>query len=47
MKGIRSAGAEPILLIAAGGSVLAGGFGILFLYMGLKHGNQDTESMGL
>lgn len=36
---LRSAGAKPILLIAAGGGVLAGGFGILFLYTGLKHGN--------
>jgi len=35
---LRSAGAKPVILIAAGGGVLAGGLGILFLYTGLKHG---------
>lgn len=36
---LKSAGAKPIILIAAGGGVLAGGLGIMFLYTGLKHGH--------
>ncbi len=36
---LKSAGAKSIILIAAGGGVLAGGLGILFLYTGLKHGH--------
>ncbi len=36
---LKSAGAKPIILIAAGGGVLAGGLGIMFMYTGLKHGN--------
>lgn len=39
---VRTAGARPVLLIAIGGGVLAGGLGIIFLYTGLKHGNLST-----
>jgi len=35
---LRTAGAKPILMVAAGGGILAGGLGIVFLYTGLKHG---------
>ena len=36
---LRSAEAKSVILIAAGGGVLAGGIGIVFLYTGLKHGH--------
>ncbi|MEN8208644.1 MAG: EamA family transporter [Candidatus Fermentibacteria bacterium] len=36
---LKTAGAKPVILIAAGGGVLAGGLGIMFLYTGLKHGH--------
>jgi transporter family protein len=39
---VRTAGVKPILLIAIGGGVLAGGLGIVFLYTGLKAGNLST-----
>lgn len=39
---IRSAGPRSILLVAAGGGVLAGGLGIMFLYTGLKHGSLSS-----
>ena len=35
---LRTAGVKPVLLVAAGGGILAGGLGIVFLYTGLKHG---------
>lgn len=39
---VKTAGLKPILMIAAGGGVLAGCLGILFLYTGLKSGNIST-----
>ncbi len=36
---LKSAGLKPVLLIAGGGGVLAGGLGIMFFYTGMKHGN--------
>ena len=39
---IRTAGLKSLVLIAAGGGVLAGGLGIMFLYTGLKTGHLST-----
>lgn len=39
---VRAAGPRPLLLIAVGGGILAGGLGIIFLYSGLKIGNIST-----
>ena len=36
---IKAAGPKPILLIAVGGGILAGGLGLIFLYSGIKTGN--------
>ncbi len=36
---LKNAGVKPIILIAAGGGVLAGGLGIMFFYTGMKHGH--------
>lgn len=37
-KEIRQAGPKPVLLIALGGGILAGGLGLLCLYTGLRSG---------
>jgi uncharacterized membrane protein len=39
---VKAAGPKPVLLIAIGGGILAGGLGIIFLYSGLKTGNLST-----
>ncbi|MBN2587882.1 MAG: EamA family transporter [Candidatus Fermentibacteraceae bacterium] len=39
---IKQAGTRPLLLVAAGGGILAGGLGIIFLYTGLKHGQLSS-----
>lgn len=39
---VKTAGIKPILMIAAGGGVFAGGLGIVFLYNALKLGNLST-----
>lgn len=39
---IRTAGLKPIILIAAGGGILAGGLGIMFFYSGLRSGYLST-----
>ena len=39
---LKQAGAKPIILIAAGGGVLAGGLGIMFFYTGMKHGHLSS-----
>ena len=39
---VKAAGPKPIILIAIGGGILAGGLGIKFLYSGLKVGNIST-----
>jgi transporter family protein len=39
---IKLAGTRPVLLVAAGGGILAGGLGIIFLYTGLKHGQLSS-----
>lgn len=39
---IRSAGVKPVVLVAVGGGILAGGLGIVFLYSGLKSGHLST-----
>ncbi len=39
---LRQAGARSIILIAAGGGILAGGLGLVFLYTGLKHGQLSS-----
>lgn len=39
---LRTAGLRPLILVAAGGGVIAGGLGIVFLYTGLKHGQLST-----
>ncbi len=36
---LKNAGVKPVILIAAGGGVLAGGLGIMFFYTGMKHGH--------
>ncbi len=36
---VKAAGPKPILLIALGGGVFAGGLGLIFLYSGIKTGN--------
>jgi transporter family protein len=39
---VKLAGPKPLLMIAFGGGILAGGLGIIFLYSGLKTGNLST-----
>lgn len=39
---LRTAGTKSIALVAAGGGILAGGLGIMFLYTGLKHGHLSS-----
>ncbi len=39
---VKAAGPKPIILIAIGGGILAGGLGLIFLYSGLKSGNLST-----
>lgn len=39
---LRTAGIKPLVLVAAGGGVLAGGLGLIFLYTGLKHGQLSS-----
>lgn len=39
---VKAAGSKPVILIAIGGGILAGGLGIIFLYSGLKAGNIST-----
>ncbi|MBN1674346.1 MAG: EamA family transporter [Kiritimatiellae bacterium] len=39
---VKDAGAKPIVMIALGGGVLAGGLGVVFLYTGLKSGQIST-----
>ena len=39
---VKTAGFKSISLIALGGGVLAGGFGVVCLYTGLKAGNLST-----
>lgn len=39
---VKAAGPKPLLLIAIGGGILAGGLGIICLYTGLKSGNIST-----
>ena len=39
---VKLAGTKPLLMIALGGGILAGGLGIVFLYSGLKSGNLST-----
>jgi len=39
---MKLAGTRPVLLVAAGGGILAGGLGIIFLYTGLKHGQLSS-----
>ncbi len=39
---VRAAGLKPIMLIALGGGVIAGGLGIICLYTGLKSGHLST-----
>ncbi|MBF0502446.1 MAG: DMT family transporter [Candidatus Riflebacteria bacterium] len=39
---LKSAGVKPVSFIAVGGGILAGGFGIICLYSGLKAGNIST-----
>lgn len=39
---IKPAGIKPVVLIAAGGGLLAGALGVIFLYSGLKSGNIST-----
>ncbi|MFW6154717.1 MAG: EamA family transporter [Planctomycetota bacterium] len=39
---VKTAGPRPILLIAVGGGVFAGGLGLICLYTGLKTGNLAT-----
>ncbi len=35
---VKTAGMKPVLLIAVGGGVIAGGLGVIFLYSALKEG---------
>ena len=39
---LKSAGVKPIIFIAMGGGVLAGGLGIMFFYTGMKHGHLSS-----
>jgi len=39
---VKTAGVKSLTLIAIGGGVISGGFGIMFLYTGLKVGNLST-----
>ena len=39
---VKNAGLKPLVLIAVGGGVIAGGLGIMFLYTGLKSGHLST-----
>jgi transporter family protein len=39
---LKKAGAKPLLMIAAGGGLLAGALGIICLYSGLKSGHLST-----
>jgi uncharacterized membrane protein len=39
---LRTAGVKPLLLIAIGGGLLAGGLGLVFLYTGLRNGQLST-----
>ncbi len=36
---VRTAGLKPLAMVAGGGGLLAGGLGVIFLYMALKEGN--------